>query len=35
MEEIIYSTEPSKLTSSFFAQPDDIVDLIIDGSENN
>lgn len=33
--EIVYSTEPSCLVSSFFAQPDDIVDLIIDGSENN
>ena len=28
--EITYSTEPSELTSSFFAQSDDIVDLIID-----
>jgi hypothetical protein len=34
-DEITYSTEPSKLVSSFFAQPDDIVDLIIGGSENN
>lgn len=33
--EIVYSTEPSKLTSSFFARPDDIVDLIIAGPENN
>ena len=28
--EITYSTEPSKLTYALFAQPDDIVDLIID-----
>lgn len=33
--EIVYSTEPSKLTSSFFAQPDDIVDLIIDRRVDN
>lgn len=28
--EITYSTEPSNLANSFFAQLDDIVDLIID-----
>lgn len=33
--EITYSTELSELVSSFFAQPDDIVDLIIDRTENN
>lgn len=33
-DEITYSTEPSELVSSFFAQFDDIVDLIIDSSEN-
>lgn len=33
--EITYSTEPSKQICSFFARPDDIVDLIIDGSETN
>lgn len=33
--EVIYSTEPSKLVSSFFVQPDDIVDLIINGLDNN
>lgn len=33
--EIIYSTEPSELISSFFARPDDIVDLILDATENN
>lgn len=28
--EIVYSTESSCLVNSFFAQPDDIVDLIIE-----
>ena len=33
--EITYSTEPSKLVYSFYAQPDDIVDLIIDRQGND
>lgn len=33
--EVTYSTEPSKLVSSFFVQPDDIVDLIIDRQRND
>lgn len=32
--EITYSAEPSELVSSFFARPDDIVDLIIDRAED-
>lgn len=28
--EIVYSIEPFRLVNSFFARPDDIVDLIID-----
>ena len=28
--EIVYSTEPLGLINSFFAQPDDVIDLIID-----
>lgn len=33
--EITYSTKPSKLVYSFFAQPDDTVDLIIDRQGND
>lgn len=33
--EITYSTEPAKLVYSFYAQPDDIVDLIINRQRND
>lgn len=33
--EITYSTEPSKLIYSFYVQPDDIVDVIIDRQRND
>lgn len=33
-DEITYATEPAEIVSTFFAQPDDIVDRILNREEN-